>query len=85
MDWKILSDFNLVFFLQGLLKPFFFSLFENSFRKRQHLCDWFSDLLYLYQKELGKTWEDIQNENEEEEEEYKTDSSAGEEWAELPW
>lgn len=30
------------------------------------------------QQELGKTWEDIQNENEEEEED-KTDNSAGEE------
>ena len=35
-----------------------------------------------YQQELGKTWEDIQNENEEEEE-YKTESSAGEEWVDC--
>lgn len=34
------------------------------------------------QQELGKTWEDIQNENEEEEED-KTDNSAGEEWVEI--
>jgi len=32
----------------------------------------------MIKQELGKTWEDIQNENEEEEE-YRTESSAGEE------
>ena len=34
-------------------------------------------LFSYYQQELGKTWEDIQNETEEEE--YRTDSSAGDE------
>lgn len=37
------------------------------------ICSFFYD-----HQELGKTWEDIQNENEEEEE-YRTEGSAGEE------
>ncbi|KAL9972759.1 hypothetical protein ACROYT_G019124 [Oculina patagonica] len=56
---------------------------KDHMRKKQHKkinpknkeYDRFYVINYL---ELGKTWEDIQNENEEEEEESKTESSAGE-------
>lgn len=42
----------------------------------QHVNDNFSVVFVLYEKELGKTWEDIQNEIEEEEDvDSKTDKS----------
>lgn len=42
----------------------------------QHVNDNFVVVFVLYEKELGKTWEDIQNEIEEEEDvDSKTDKS----------
>ena len=41
------------------------------------------NLLFLYKKELGKTWEDIQNEKEEEEESKTDQSNPEEEWVEI--
>lgn len=41
----------------------------------QHVNDNFAVVFVLYEKELGKTWEDIQNEIEEEDVDSKTDKS----------